>query len=157
MIEPTRYLEAVQPGSSFPNRATLPSDHGSVIPVPDFAGVGQGIAGVSRSFGAGSFTAAPDATGKGASRFPAEIVKSLPALGPSVAGTLYNATPLSNITEILQDLPGVERRPLIPAGLRDRVSSALPEGVRTRATVWARAVARVRSSRPTSDGRISRE
>lgn len=151
------YNEATHPGSSQPSRVGLPPDTGAIIPSLDPRGIGQEFAGVSKTFGAGSFTRAPDASGLGIARYPAEIVKSLPAIGPSVAETVFNATPVSNITSILSDIPGAARRPIIPAGLRDRAASALPEGIRQRATVWARAVARFRSSRPTSGGRVSRE
>lgn len=92
-----------------------------------------------------------------ASLFPAQIIKPL-VLTPSVAGTAFNATPLSNITSIASDLrSGVRGRPLIPQGLRDRAADAMPPGMRQRAAVWSRAVARWRSPRPTSGGRVSRE
>lgn len=91
------------------------------------------------------------------STYTAEIVKPL-AIVPSVAGTLYNATPVSNVTAIATDLrSGVRGRPLIPPGLRGRAADAMPPGIRQRATVWARAVARYRSNRPTSGGRVHRE
>lgn len=151
------YNEATHPGSSQPSRIGLPPDAGAIMPTLDFRGVVPGIAGVSRTFSAGSFTAAPRTARANVGRYPAEVVKSLPAIGPSVAETLFNATPVSNITSVLSDIPNAARRPIIPAGLRDRAVTALPEGIRQRATVWARAVARFRSSRPTSGGRVSRE
>lgn len=91
------------------------------------------------------------------SYFPAQIVKPL-TLTPSVAGTVYNATPLSNVTSVATDIrSGVRGRPLIPVGLRDRAADAMPPGIRQRAAAWTRAVARFRSSRPTSGGRVHRE
>lgn len=151
------YDEATQPGSSFPSRLSLPPDHGSIIPHVDFLGVVPRGAGFSPRARAGSFTPPPRTAGVPSPARVAEIIKPFPVIGESLAGTVYNATPVSNVTSVLSDIPHAARRPLIPPGLRQRAAENLPPGIRQRATVWARAVARWRSSRPTSGGKISRE
>lgn len=157
---PDQYNEATQPGSTFPNRTTLPSNNGAPlpslvargVPLPSFAGV-LGRA----SYPVGSFTAPPNTTGGPGAPNGAVIHRPTPAIGPSVVGTVVSATPVANIATALRELPHAARRPLIPAGLRERAADAMPPGMRQRATVWARAVARWRSHRPTTGGRISRE
>lgn len=91
------------------------------------------------------------------STYPAEIIKPL-TLTPSVAGTVFNATPLSNVTAVARDIrSGVRGRPLIPIGLRDRAADAMPPGMRQRAAAWSRAVARFRSHRPARGNVVGRE
>lgn len=151
------YDEAAHPGSSRPQ--PFGSPNGTVIPPLHLRELPQKAAGIGRDFTAGSFTRSPQTTsGKPGQRpFPGEIVKSLPAIGPSVAGTVVNATPVSNVTAVVNDLPGIERRPIIPVGLRERAAELMPPGMRHRATAWTRTVARWRSNRPSSRNRVHRE
>lgn len=156
---------ATPSGTSFRSDKTLPG--GVVIPLPpiDVSKLKRPqLAPNSTSQRAQSFVhSSPPATLSSIearvpdSYFPAQIVKPL-TLTPSVAGTIYNATPLSNITSVATDIrSGVRGRPLIPVGLRDRAADAMPPGIRQRAAAWNRAVARFRSPRPTSGGRVHRE
>jgi len=151
------YNEAPQPGSSFPNRASLPPDHGAILPPLVFNELIPRLAGIAPRARAGSFTPPPRTAGVPSPARVAEIIKPFPIIGGSVAGTIYNATPVSNITAVASDIPHAVNRPLIPPGLRERLAENMPAGMRQRATVWARAVARWRSNRPTSGGKISRE
>lgn len=149
------YNEAHPPGSSIPQ--PLGGPNGSVIPPLQLREIPQQIAGVSRDFTAGSFLRPPHTTTGKPRAFLGEITKSRPPIGDSVASTVYNATPLSNVTSVLSDIPGLARRPIIPAGLRERTIDALPPGIRQRATSWNRAIAGWHSSRPSQRNRVTRE
>lgn len=148
------YIEAAAPGSSIPNPRGM---GGAVVPSLVPRGFPPELSGVSGFLPVASFTNAPSFTTGPLRKYGAEIAKSAPPIGPSVTGTLFSATPLANITSVFRDLPHAARRPFLPAGLRERVAETLPPGLRQRATVWTRAVARWRSVRPTSGGRVHRE
>ena len=163
---PPIYLTPAQPsGSTYPHRGAMARDrasHAGVI-IPQIA---QHVADQLPALTPGRMTtrrgasmqmASPPAS-MSSTPYSAEVIKPL-TIAPSVAGTVYNATPLSNITNVVSDLrsKGLRGRPILPPGLRDRASDAMTPGMRQRTAVWARAVARFRSKRPTSGGTIHRE
>lgn len=152
------YDEATTPGSTRQNVGPA----GAIIPLPaPIRELPREIfSGASRSFGAGSFLAPPPGSvvsGAPTRALPAIIDKPLPALGPSIAGTVARISPAGDVATIARELPAIGQRPLLPVGLRERVAETLPPGVRKRATVWARAVARFRSGRPSMNNRVTRE
>lgn len=154
------YDEATTPGSTRPGVGPA----GAIIPLPSPVDlrnlVSNRFPAVSQRFGAGSFTAPPPGTavsGAPTRAIPAIIEKSAPPLGASVAGTIASITPVADAAKLVRELPAIDHRPILPAGLRERVAETMPPGIRRRATVWARAVARFRSGRPSMGNRISRE
>lgn len=141
-------------------------DHGMVLPpiatMPLPTVAPPGMAGVSLRRGSAIQTSSPPATLSSIeahtpdSSIPLAIDKPL-ALTPSVAGTVFNATPLNNIASILRDFPSAAGRPILPVGARQWVIDKLPSGLRDRAAIAGRTVARVRAARPSSGNHFTRE
>jgi len=151
------YDEARAPGSAIPNTDVLRPDTnggagGVVLPslrrfMPlEFPAYG----GMSHDVPASVVAAAPRGSdGIAGERYDAAISRRVDMSAPSVVSTIFQATPIGNVANVARELPAIDKRPLLPPGLRERAVEALPRGIASRAASWSRLLEKLATRRPT--------